>query len=381
MKKFIIKTCLFLSPIIILAVVNFIFLRNGGELYSPTKLSIENQSNGALIGIAYSDPVIQFKYKNIQSRKPEIIALGTSRVLQFRDIYFAEPDKFYNAGRSITKIKDIEPFIKNYPIDQPKIIILGLDQNFFSPQYDSLSNPGFYNFESTSELSERLLNSSRNLTADLFKNKINWEFLTKKHPQDKIGYTALTHNQGFRVDGSYRYGKLLFSGKDDYTFSDVLDRIKKQKNRFAPAEINTAAIEVFKKVLETCAAKNIYLITFLPPYSHKVYDELAKKDDQYPYIFKLYDTLAPLCKEHNYPLYDFSDLKTTGANDFETIDGFHGSETAYLKIAHLISQDEPKFKNILDAEKVQFFRKSPFSARQLLLEIDENHPKPSIIAQ
>ena len=94
MKKFILKTCLFLCPIVILIVVNFSFLRNGGELYSPTKLSIENQSNRALIGLAYSDPVIQFKHKNIQSRKPEIIALGTSRVLQFRDIYFTEPHKF-----------------------------------------------------------------------------------------------------------------------------------------------------------------------------------------------------------------------------------------------------------------------------------------------
>lgn len=381
MKKFILKTCLFLCPILILIVVNFSFLRNGGELYSPTKLSIENQSNRALIGLAYSDPVIQFKHKNIQSRKPEIIALGTSRVLQFRDIYFTEPHKFYNAGRSITKIKDLEPFVKHYPITQPKIIILGLDQDFFSAQYDSLSSTGFNNFESTSKFSGRLLSSSRNFTADLFNSKINWEFLTKKHPSNRIGYTALTHNEGFRVDGSYLYGRLLLSENDDYMFSDVLNRIKKQKPRFAPAEINRAAVDVYEKFLGLCAAENIYLITFLPPYSHRVYDELAEKSDQYPYIFQLHDTLAPLCKKYNYPLYDFSDLKTLGANDFETIDGFHGSETAYFKIAHLIFQNEPKFKNILDADKVRYFSKTPFSARQLLSELDEIHPKPSTIAQ
>ena len=183
------------------------------------------------------------------------------------------------------------------------------------------------------------------------------------------------------MDGSYLYGRLLLSENDDYMFSDVLNRIKKQKPRFAPAEINRAAVDVYEKFLGLCAAENIYLITFLPPYSHRVYDELAEKSDQYPYIFQLHDTLAPLCKKYNYPLYDFSDLKTLGANDFETIDGFHGSETAYFKIAHLIFQNEPKFKNILDADKVRYFSKTPFSARQLLPELDEIHPKPSTIAQ
>lgn len=38
-------------------------------------------------------------------------------------------------------------------------------------------------------------------------------------------------------------------------------------------------------------------------------------------------------------------------------------------------------KNTLDADKVHFFSKTPFSARQLLLELDENHPKTSVIAQ
>jgi hypothetical protein len=69
-----------------------------GELSNPDKIISYQSKNNILYGLAYSNPVKYFKLKNVEYKKPEIISLGTSRVLQFRDFFFKKPGLFYNSG-------------------------------------------------------------------------------------------------------------------------------------------------------------------------------------------------------------------------------------------------------------------------------------------
>lgn len=376
MKTFTKKFLIFISPIVILSGLNFLFLKDLGELKNFTELSIRNQQDGALIGLSYSEEVKQFKFKNIQSREPEILTLGTSRVLQVRDLYFKTPHSFYNAGRLVTKLNDITSFLENYPGNFPKIIILGLDQNFFSYQWDSLADKGFVNFTPKNDLPQRTLTCSRKFIPDILKNKVDWS-LYGNTDSSKIGLTALTHNEGFRADGSYLYGRHILS-KDDkygYSFNDTKKRIKKQRSRFKHSHINPKALIEFENILTFCAESNIHLITFLPPYSNEIYNELNQQAEQYPYIFKLQETLSPLCKKYGSSIYDFSDLADLGANDFETIDGFHGSETAYLKMIKILSTNEPKLAEKINIQKINHLIHNPYSARQLIYELKEAQPQ------
>ena len=54
--------------------------------------------------------------------------------------------------------------------------------------------------------------------------------------------------------------------------------------------------------------------------------------DQYGYLRALPSYLAPLFNEYGFQLFDFSDLQSVGASDVETIDGFHASERATVRI-------------------------------------------------
>lgn len=380
MKKFIIKIALFFSPIILFTCFSYILLLKAGELNTSNQLKDKSLQENSLIGIAYSDPVKQFKYQVIKELKPDIIALGTSRLLQIRSLYFKNTTTFYNAGRIVTRLNDIQAFIENYPTDPPKVIILGLDQNFFSAEWDQLNKKGFKQFTSLESTSSQWLNSSINFAEDFIAGKIDTALCSNTDPH-KIGFTALKHNEGFRSDGSYMYGRLLLSQPEEspYLFKDTLSRINKKKRRFQPSAINTEAVVAFENLLKLCEIKKIKLHIFLPPYAHAIYEHLRNDLNSYPYIFELYDTLSPICKKFNYPLYDFSDLRKLNANDFETIDGFHGSETAYLKIILKMFSGDRHNSFGLDFNKAQAYLKNPYSARQLENEIIEpNRKKPLI---
>ena len=61
----------------------------------------------------------------IKQVKPEIIALGSSRVMQFREDSFNK--KFVNAGGAMNSLSEFNFFEKMYEFHNPKYIILGLD--------------------------------------------------------------------------------------------------------------------------------------------------------------------------------------------------------------------------------------------------------------
>ncbi len=91
--------------------------------------------------------------------------------MQFRSYFFNKD--FYNAGGVIEKIKHLSIFLKKVPIDQqPDIILLGLDQNFFNKNWDNMSNDEIENRMSEDRNTIDILKSnSLNIYLDLFIKK------------------------------------------------------------------------------------------------------------------------------------------------------------------------------------------------------------------
>jgi hypothetical protein len=67
--------------------------------------------------------------------------------------------------------------------------------------------------------------------------------------------------------------------------------------------------------------------------------------------------LQPLFDRYAFELFDFSDIASVGSRDEETLDGFHGSEVAYLRMtlqmattSRILSRyvDPPHLREMLD---------------------------------
>ena len=363
MKKFISKITLFSTPLIIVFLIPVVFLFMSGENYKSIDDTVKSKNN-YLIGYAYNESNYRYlKQIELEYRHPQhIIALGSSRVLQFRDKMFTKP--FYNAGYTISSISDFIPFIEsNLENKRPEVLLIALDQWMFNENWDNLED---YN------MSDKQWNSSFNYKAsigtifnvwsDIFSGKYGFEVLvgsTEQSRQNKIGLNAIVNNKGFRKDGSIFYGdqihKLLSndSTANDFGYLDTYSRIENGNRRFEfGAKVNDKAIQALSDLLLFCKRRNIYVVAFLPPFANKVNLKMNQSKN-YFYMDSIYSKSIELFEKHQFELWDLSNLSKYNSNDDEMIDGFHGSEVAYLKMLIYMIENGSELKHVTNINKLK----------------------------
>ena len=373
MKRFLLKIAVFILPLAAVCIPAFIHLNEHRELVSLDEAIDLSRENNALIGFAYSDPGYLLKYRAVERLTPEVLALGSSRVLQIRSNYFKNPEAFYNAGRAVRRVRDFRRFLETYPTNAPRVLILGLDQNFFDENFDDFSDePRLF---TSSELGAggRFIKGFKGLAREVRKDKYQY---TETKSAENIGAFARWTESGFRADGSYCYGGIISKG-GNYKFATTLKRIEQRGSRFEAAEeIHSAAVSEIAILLKECKNRGIHVVAFLPPFAERVYQEMKKSSSSYPYVFELHATLSPVFEEFGMNLFDYSSMKSLGASDYETIDGFHGSEVCYLRMMIDMCAEEPLLDKYIDIEKAQDYLRNSYSSRQLVREVEENSPHP-----
>jgi hypothetical protein len=368
MKRFIYNLGVFQLPIVCLSGFVLIILTMSGELSSPEKIVASQRNSNLLVGLAYSDPAKYLKLKTTEYTNPKIISLGSSRVMQFRDYFFERPEHFYNAGGAVARIRDFNSFIDTLKTEDLQVVIIGLDQYFFNKRFDDLSGikADYSNAFSKIDL---LLKVGINVLHDFGGGKISIRKLLVSN--SNIGLTAKMHHQGFRSDGSYRYGKVISNPNlvENIGFKESFDRIRDGVSRFEHGKVvNGAAIEELKEFLRNCKRKNIHVVAFLPPYAHSVWNEMNRRSDSFAYMFKIQEKLEPIFKTYSYDFFDFSDIASLGSTDDETFGGFHGSEKAYLRIIIKMSENSEVLRKYTDTNKLNELLYNAYSSREIYHE-------------
>lgn len=350
MKKFIFKILILIIPFVL---TPLLVLNLSGELMpiqDVVNLSI-GDSHQVLYGAVYSTQTIRYKLLSTLNNRPNVIVLGTSRVMQFRRNFFSDDVVFYNAGGGIQKIENFSLFLKQIPTDAtPKIILMGLDQNFFNQAWIDayVLQPGY---------EERLLKDISVMDIirpnmaivwqDIFKGKLWKHNLYVPSGEYKlIGLNAMKNYNGFRDDGSYLYGKIIGDPNNpqnlDYSYGDTFARIASGNERFEyGVDLSPMALKELDLFLDECDSRGIRVVGFLPPYAGAVYQKMETMPEQYAYMHKIMPTITPMFEKHGFTVFDFSNLATIGATDAETIDGFHGSEKAYLRLFIIMAKNDP----------------------------------------
>lgn len=307
-----------------------------------------------LFGTAYSNNSFSpfYKLKSVLGRRPDVIILGTSRVLQFRSRFFKDTASFYNAGGGVSKIKHLQHFLEKVPRgEEPRLVIVGLDQYFFNSKWDYLADDDIEKRLATIDVSalDIFLNSWKKIYVDYYEKKYSLRSILAERGKGWIGLNALMNGNGIRNDGSFRDARFIrdpFNPKnEDYQFRNTFDRIAKQGRRFEYSEkISLEAIGVLERFLGKCQERGIYVVGFLPPYAHAVYQRMISMN-KYQYLIQIAPSLKPVFDRYGFGFYDFSDLAWIGASDAETLDGFHGSEKAYLRLFTQMAESNPVLRH------------------------------------
>lgn len=329
MREFIKRAIWFQAPLLVIVSPLLITLELAGELMTCEEIVADQLAYGSLVALAYSDPTRCIKAKMVQAREPTVVVLGSSRVMQFRESFFREPARFYNAGGAIARVEDLKAFIEQVDTANVELFVIGLDHYFFNEKWDDMSASPKTFEDRFSTL--RVLRKQK-LLSDHWRGKIDYARLDRP---DRVGLTAMMYDEGFRLDGSYRYGRILGFPELawDIDFHDTFERMQAGNRRFQyGAEVNKEALRELDAFLKTCHEKGVEVVAILPPFAHVVWSAMLAQGEDYAYIGQLYAALEPIFDAYSFDLLDFSDIVSVGSGDVEMIDGFHGSEVAYLRL-------------------------------------------------
>ena len=318
--------------LLVAAIIGFsvICLYRAGELCSFSSF-IHPLQQDQLFGLGYSyyDKAYKFHMTD-EVERPDVLALGSSRIMQVKRSVVSRDYSFYNAGGAIQNARELSLFI-NKLHDSPKLILVNIDQWWFNRAYiaeDLPFSPSVYDDEPALDMHKRG-QFVCDFYTDLVKGKIS---LTKVFSSPHIGLNAICNENGFAADGSRYQGDMILAPEvqEDYNFKNVLGRIRDGNLRFQYGdEADSSMVSVVGDFLNQCMARKIKVVAFLPPFAPYVYQRM-QETGKYGYISKLYDMLRPLFDQHEgCSLYDFTDVTDTGAHNYDFDDGFHGSEIIY----------------------------------------------------
>lgn len=315
---------------------------------------IENYQN-VLYGSAVKTGSL-IKFKIIEEKQPAVVAIGSSRVMQFRADYFKNAD-FYTMGGTSGSIEEAqETFNRIKSVYVPQIVILGIDLWWLNPKVDHRSHleerEKIYNSKSMqyfqlfsylkddTDMRMVLFNTSTIKDRDYLGNRIN------------VGLSAAVKSNGFRLsDGSYQEGEIIAQNPSLETkLSDIYQRMDKG-NRFFNwnQDIDYDELKKLKQLIQDMKSNGVHVVVFLPPFPNEIYSAMCHDEHYSTFLSEFEKSLENLCTEEEVYFADCSNLAWLGASDNECIDGFHGSETAYARIIYKMLEDE-KLSNFVNKE-------------------------------
>lgn len=313
----------------------------------------EDYSNGEIVelhdivlyGPAFEDNY-EIKFGIINEEKPNVVAIGSSRTMQFRSAYFYGKD-FYTMGGTAGSIDEarytFEKIKENYI---PKVIILGVDLWWLNPNFKH------HNWYETYNEEKGFSNRIAKALEQIFLNrKIRQQLkhLSDIHEKDlygdrvTVGLSAAVKFDGFRLsDGSYQYGELICKNETiENKFKDTHERIDKGRNRFEYAsQIDMGQLNKLHELLRVMANSGAHVIVFLPPFPNEIYSRMYNSNKYKDFLLDFENSVRYICEEEKITFFDCSNLAWIGASEDETIDGFHGSEVAYGRIMKILTDDE-----------------------------------------
>lgn len=362
MRKFIKHVCLFFFPSIsfIFAVGCFYFqVKDSGEFYSADEcIEYQRENEKSLLGMGYYENTPYYKLTNVDYYKTPIIALGTSRVMQFKKVFFSSD--FYNCGGAVAgNYNEYLNFLLNMKYN-PECIILGLDSWVFNDGW----NAGLPEYNEFVNINHGTLNKKiilKNMFDDW--NAGKWKFKDLSNYPLNIGFNGKVKDAGFMHDGSYYYGNVYRNpiNQVDYGFVDTRERIRKGVSRFEWGDrIDNDTVVQLENLLRYCKENNIYVIGFLAPFAPSIYDEMINSGN-YGYLMEITPACEKMFNIYGYEYYDFLDVRDLGVTDDFFVDGFHGSEVVYGKMMLKMLSENSLIEKYSDVNKIENILESTYN--------------------
>jgi hypothetical protein len=194
--------------------------RHFGDSLPYARVVELQQRERLLYAQGFFNAPIEYKILGTEAVRPEILALGSSRVMQLRSGDFPSERRFYNAGLASTMAHGLDGMIEiltALPDEAlPRTVLVELDPWLFNPGYSAnKKHEGGRGLRRPIDRSSAIPKLIRaywfvvwrfDSYETLIRYRRNWiKYLFLPMPGRGIGFEAGLLGTGFEADGSYRY--------------------------------------------------------------------------------------------------------------------------------------------------------------------------------
>lgn len=325
-RRFLLRLGMFLLPLAMIAVPGLGIPLLCGELL-PVSIVAWLQAHGAPFVYLpkLSDHSYRLKVDAVLQRKPEAVAMGSSRANQWRSAMF-RPTRFYNAANAVFAVRDFARMLEEFGDFSPRVIIFSIDYFPFVPAFETT-----YSSQSHSEIGGWATPEQIGIILGVFEDLVR----TRRFPWPSyngtpaLGLSAIRTGSGFRLDGSYNYGSRTF---DDGTDSVSAIEAGKQWPLVPAQRLDSSILRDFERFTELARQKGIALVGVTMPYIPKVRDAMQRSSHYGAWRqFRSAETQEWI-RNQGVLYFDFSELESFGGRPDEFADPYHPSEPAYIRM-------------------------------------------------
>ena len=332
--RFLLKLILYTLPFAILfGLLSGFMIYTGESLPLEMVAQMQMSDQPILWRSRYGDRDLDFKVISANLRQPQIMTVGSSRVLQFRSLFFnKQPHAFYNGGAPAWTLDQIRQLLDRLTFT-PKVLIIGLDQPWFNDAYVPDVLP-----DRVSDFTH-LFQANRSFMQDVFGGESFdiGRYLARIEPGHgglALGLRAIRDGHGFRNDGSEQYGDFLVAHflYPQNERQHHLDELRDGKAMYVYGDtVSPTRVQQLEELLIWCKARGITVIGFQPSFMPTLYQQMIA-DGNHTYVSKLDAVLIPLFAKYGDPYFNFADGAALGASDDDFFDGWHASEKINLRL-------------------------------------------------
>lgn len=332
---------LYLTALLIGLLLFFAFLKILEQFFEHNKYSqiVQYQNkHEAIYGSSLNENYFSYRLELIKAKKPEIVAIGSSRVGQFKQKYFNQ--SFIAAANGGNSLAETRYFIQEMlKFHKPKLIILGIDPWWFNKKMPNSPINAYQNIQGKEITASKTLEGIQILFSHAkFFIKALRENQTTQNPYTQfpsLGFRALIHSNGSFPDGSYLYFSTISGlSPQNIKFQDSKERIQKEIFPFYyGASIDSQRLIELQTLQRFIQDQQIKLLVIIAPLAPTIY-KLLIEQTQYSYLREL----STLTKANH--IYNFLNPNTLKTTDCEFYDGFHGGDIVYARMLQNIKESE-----------------------------------------
>jgi hypothetical protein len=344
---FALRVVVFCAPLILGACLFEAAMYRTRDSWPISKVIAAQESSGgeSLLGRAnFSQQYNLSKSLMVQHRRPSILALGSSRVMEFRGFMFHPFEReFYNGGGLIQNVNDLAAFarqVREGRLPRPRVIIIGIDPWWVSEATDPLEKKSWldgepdavYQFSSHVEGARYLIRTGKSSFpwAVAFGHK---SAASPYYNDPAFGIAAISAGVGERFsDGSFLYTAQLLDFIRHPVYRDrlatpVLDQVERTYFLFAPtSKVERARARLLVQSLVSLKEMGIEVYAYEPPFSTEVRRALDESKALATWWAEYKGWLREQLETEGIPCLPLSVPADYGLDDRYMFDGIHAGE-------------------------------------------------------